>query len=99
MRQGLLHLLQVLQCLSTYLCKLTRLFHEQVVSEEAARTLVVGDEEVFPGFDVALKSMKDKEEATFSFKPKHAFGSAGSSELKVPADAVVKATVKVSHWA
>jgi FKBP-type peptidyl-prolyl cis-trans isomerase 2 len=65
------------------------------VSAETVGNFVVGDEELFSGFDTALKSMKAKEEAEFTFQPAQAFGSTGNSELNIPADAVVKATVKV----
>eukprot|EP00730_Choanoeca_flexa_P009774 TRINITY_DN1325_c0_g1_i1.p1 TRINITY_DN1325_c0_g1~~TRINITY_DN1325_c0_g1_i1.p1 ORF type:complete len:406 (+),score=155.74 TRINITY_DN1325_c0_g1_i1:45-1262(+) len=65
-----------------------------VIAEEKDRTVVVGDEELFPGFDVALRSMKDKEQANFTIKPAQAYGSEGNADLKVPGNAVVKATIE-----
>lgn len=65
------------------------------MAEQTDHQLIVGDEELFPGFDEALKSMKNKEEASFTFQPSQAYGSQGNAELKVPGDAVVKADVKV----
>ncbi|EDQ90188.1 uncharacterized protein MONBRDRAFT_21434 [Monosiga brevicollis MX1] len=49
----------------------------------------------FPGLEAALKTMKDKETAKFTIAPEHAFGSEGSTEHQVPANATLVAVIKV----
>lgn len=55
--------------------------------------MTVDDEELFPGFDHALKSMSAGEKALFVFSPKQAFGTPGNADLGVPPNTSLKAEV------
>jgi FKBP-type peptidyl-prolyl cis-trans isomerase 2 len=70
-------------------------FAAQVVVETQEVTVLIDDGDVIPGVELALKSMKNKEEATFLIAPKHAYGAQGEASLNVPPNATLKASIKV----
>jgi FK506-binding protein 4/5 len=47
-------------------------------------TIVIGDEQVIPGLEEGLESMKKDEKARFVIKPQYAYGEAGCPEKNIP---------------
>jgi FKBP-type peptidyl-prolyl cis-trans isomerase len=68
-----------------------------ITNAESGEPVVVtiDDGDIFPGFDLALKSMKKGESATFKIDAKHAFGVTGNAALGVPAGASLTASITV----
>ena len=72
-------------------------YNGKVFDEREVVEFTVGDaeEQRLPdGLDTAIKKFKKGEKSVLTLSPRYAFGSAGSAEYNIPADATVEYEVR-----
>jgi len=67
-----------------YLVRLQCKLGEVVVEQHDELSVVIGDEQVVPGVEKALESMKLGETSRFTIAPAYAYGSTGKASQNIP---------------